>query len=92
MFVGCALLHSAVCVWNDYVDREVDRLVGKLSASTVNTNCWLILDLSAHEAPPPGGWHRHRDWCIDLDRDASCAFYFGIDTYESILVYHCQYI
>jgi len=30
MFVGCALLHSAACVWNDYLDREVDRRVGKL--------------------------------------------------------------
>jgi len=27
MFVGCAFLHSAACVWNDYLDREVDRLV-----------------------------------------------------------------
>ena len=30
MFVGCALLHSSACVWNDYLDREVDRLVSKL--------------------------------------------------------------
>jgi len=30
MFVGCALLHSSACVWNDYLDRNVDRLVGKL--------------------------------------------------------------
>ena len=37
MFVGCALLHSAACVWNDYLDREVDRLVGKLSVGTVKT-------------------------------------------------------
>lgn len=30
MFVGCALLHSSACVWNDYLDREVDRLVSEL--------------------------------------------------------------
>lgn len=48
MFVGCALLHSAVCVWNDYVDRDVDRLVGKLLVSTVNTKYWLIINHRAH--------------------------------------------
>lgn len=58
MFVGCALLHSAACVWNDYLDREVDRLVGKLSVGTFTTNCWLIPDHRTYEAPPPGGWHR----------------------------------
>jgi hypothetical protein len=92
MFVGCALLHSAACVWNDYLDREVDRLVGKLSVSTVKIKWWLILDHRAHEAPSPGGWHRLRDWRIDLDRDPAYPLSFGIDTYEPILVYHRQYI
>jgi len=92
MFVGCALLHSAACVWNDYLDREVDRLVGELSVGIVKTKWWLILDHRAHKAPPSGGWHRLRDWCVDLDRDASCPLYFGIDTYEPTLVCHRQYI
>ena len=42
MFVGCAALHSAACVWNDYLDREVDRLVGMLSTGSSNTKWWLI--------------------------------------------------
>lgn len=54
-----AMAHSAGCIWNDIVDRDVDGLVGK--TTLVNPHSWrktYAFILRTFKKPPPCLWVR----------------------------------